>query len=81
LTVKKKRALSKKNPKELNMPHENLKVIYENAEPKGIRDTSGYLFFFPKVTKFDTQEERYREELQESFALADFLLNALRERS
>lgn len=60
--------------------HENLQVIYRNEKPYGVRDRNGFLFFFAKVSKFPGQEERYRREIAEQYALADYLLKALRRR-
>jgi hypothetical protein len=61
--------------------HEKLQIIYKNGRPYGIRDESGYLFFFTEVSKFPGQEERYRQEVFEQYALADYLLSALKARS
>jgi hypothetical protein len=60
--------------------HKKLQIIYKNNSPYGIRDENGYLFFFAKVTKFPGQEERYRQEVQAQFGLADHLLASLRAR-
>ena len=60
--------------------HNKLQITYENNKPSGIRDEHGYLFFFTKVSKYPGQEERYRKELEEQFALADYLLAALKKR-
>lgn len=57
---------------------EKLEIIYENNKPHGIRDRGGYLFFFTKISKYEGQEQRYREEIEEQFKLADCLLNALK---
>ena len=57
--------------------HEELMITYESGQPHGIRDVHGYLFFFTRVTKFTGQEERYRSEIEEQYALADYLLAAL----
>jgi hypothetical protein len=35
------------------------------------------LLFFPEVTKYTGQEQRYVEEIQESFALAEKIKKAL----
>ena len=61
--------------------HKKLKIIYKNGRPYGIRDDTGYLFFFATVSKFTGQDERYREEVMEQYALADFLLKSLRGRT
>ena len=58
-------------------PDGKLQVINKYGQPYGIRDDGGYLLFFPKVTKFPSQEQRYVEEIQESFALADRIMKAL----
>lgn len=57
--------------------HEQLKLIIKHGAPYGIRDESGYLFFFAEVQKYTDQDERYRAELVEQFKLADYLLLAL----
>jgi hypothetical protein len=62
------------------MKHEKLQIIYKNHKPYGIRDDGGYLFFFSDVSKYPGQEERYRSEVEEQFALADYLLQSLEER-
>ena len=58
--------------------HNKLQIIYKHGKPYGIRDESGYLFFFTEVSKFPGQEERYRQEVFEQYALADYLLSALK---
>ena len=62
------------------MIHENLQTIYRHGTPYGIRDKSGYLFFFVKITKVSGQEQRYQDELKEQRELAAFLQAALAER-
>jgi hypothetical protein len=61
--------------------HERLEVIHQHYKPHGVRDSTGFLFFFPQVTKYPGQERRYRDEIFEQFELADFLVNALRGRA
>ena len=51
----------------------DVKLVCEHGQPYGIRDWTGFLVFFHKVQKFNGQEERYRKELAEKFALADDL--------
>ncbi len=58
---------------------EELQIIHKNGQPYGIRDKGGYLLFFPKVTKYDGQEERYVEEIKEVFDLAEKIIKALKE--
>ena len=60
---------------------EELKIIYEHGQPHGIRDKGGFLFFFPTVSKYTGQEERYRAEVEELYALADYLLLSLEGRN
>ena len=55
-----------------------LETIHKNGQPYGIRDAGGYLLFFPKVTKYTGQEQRYVEEIQECYSLAEKIMNALR---
>ena len=59
---------------------EEVKIIYKNNKPYGIRDTTGFLFFFSGISKYTGQEERYRREIEEQYKLADDLLNYLKER-
>ena len=54
-----------------------LRIIYKHGQPEGIRDKGGFLFFFPKVSKYEGQEERYRLEIEQSYRLSDYLLNML----
>jgi hypothetical protein len=61
--------------------HKELRIIYKNNKPDGIRDENGFLFFFTSITKYDGQESRYREEVEEQYALADYLLEALKKRN
>lgn len=56
----------------------NIKIVYKNNKPHGIRDEGGFLLFFPERFKFPGQDERYREEVKQQLRLADFLLNALK---
>ena len=60
--------------------HNKLQIIYRNNKPYGIRDETGFLFFFADVSKYPNQEERYRQEVQAQFALADYLLASLQAR-
>jgi len=70
-----------KNILKAALMHVKLEVIHKFNKPYGIRDSSGFLFFFPQITKYHGQEERYRDEIFEQFKLADFLLCALRGRA
>jgi hypothetical protein len=58
----------------------DVKIIYKNNKPYGIRDEGGFLFFFTEVSKFGSQEERYRKEVEEQYKLADDLLEFLKKR-
>lgn len=61
--------------------YKDLRIVYRSSgHPDGIRDRGGFLLFFGGVDKYAGQEERYRRELKERFALADYLLEALKER-
>lgn len=65
-------------PASAHVTHEDLKITYyENVRPKGIRDRTGFLFFFTNISKYPEQEERYRQEIKEQYQLADYLLSAL----
>lgn len=59
----------------------DLKIIYRNNKPYGIRDRCGFLFFFADISKYQGQEERYRQEVEQQYKLADFLLSALQAES
>ena len=52
-------------------------TIYGNQIPEGIRDKSGYLFFFHPVSRYEGQDERYASECKQLNALADYLLKAM----
>ena len=56
-----------------------LQVIHKHGQPYGIRDDGGFLLFFPEISKYANQEERYVEEIQETFALAEKIIKALGE--
>jgi len=56
---------------------DGLEIIYKNNKPYGVRDASGFLFFFTGVSKYPRQEKRYRQEVEQQYKLADYLLNAL----
>ena len=62
------------------MNKSELRIIYTKHKPHGIRDSNGFLLFFPNLYKYNGQEERYREEVEEQYKLADYLLSALKER-
>ncbi len=55
----------------------NLAVVYKAGHPSGIRDRTGFLFFFREVTKRSGQGERYEKEKEQLQLLADFLLKSL----
>lgn len=60
---------------------DDIRVIYlPSGNPLGIRNKNGFLCFFPSLTKYSGQEERYRNEVRELHALANFLKGALQER-
>jgi len=79
IVVEKHAEASESAVERLVMPicDDKLQVIYEHGQPKGIRDAGGFLFFFPTVSKYQGQEERYRQEIEQQYKLADYLLNAL----
>ena len=56
---------------------EDLQIIYQNGKPYGIRDRSGYLLFFTKITHYTGQEKRYQEEIDQQNKLAEYLLHQL----
>jgi hypothetical protein len=56
----------------------NIEIIYKHNKPYGIKDKRGFLFFFTDVNKYSGQEERYRQEIEQQFNLADYLLGALK---
>jgi len=53
-------------------------IIYKQNKPYGIRDENGFLFFFAGIMKYTGQEERYRQEVEEQYELADYLLKSLK---
>jgi hypothetical protein len=60
--------------------HKKVQIIYEHNKPHGIRDSTGYLFFFTPIRKYNDQEERYKDEIMEQFRLAEYLVKSLEER-
>ena len=42
---------------------------YDN-QPHGIRDNSGFRVFFPKLTKYQGQDERYEKDTKQQRELA-----------
>jgi len=54
-----------------------LQIIHKHGQPYGIRDAGGYLLFFPRISKYSGQEQRYIDEIQQCFSLAEKILNAL----
>ena len=61
------------------MEYQNLQIIHKHGQPYGIRDAGGFLLFFPTVNKYSGQEQRYIEEIQECYDLAEIILNALKQ--
>lgn len=61
--------------------HENagLRIIHKNLKPHGIRDNGGYLLFFPEITKYEGQEDRYTKEIEAQNRLAELLLGSLQD--
>ncbi|MCP4651169.1 MAG: hypothetical protein GY853_13970 [PVC group bacterium] len=55
----------------------DLKIIYNDNKPYGIRNLHGFLFLFPGIIKYGRQEERYKRELEEQHELANYLLDCL----
>jgi hypothetical protein len=55
----------------------DLQIIHKNDQPYGIRDKGGFLLFFPTVTKYPGQEQRYIEDIQACYQLAEKILKAL----
>ena len=43
----------------------------------GIRDSEGFLLFFPKISKYDGQDERYEREVKKQNDLAVMLATAI----
>ena len=53
-------------------------ILNEQGLPKGIRDSNGFLLFFPPVWKQPGQNKRYAGEVKRQSDLADTLLNTLK---
>lgn len=62
------------------MKHKNVGIVYELNQPYGIRDDTGFLFFFPHNSMYPDQEERYKREVSDKKELAEYLLKCLEER-
>lgn len=54
-----------------------LKIVYNLNQPHGIRDKNGYLLFFPEITKYPDQEDRYKKEVQDCIDLSNLLFQVL----
>lgn len=55
-----------------------IELITKHGLPVGIRDESGFIVLFPKITEFHGQKERYYLEVQKQFLLANTILKALK---
>ncbi len=63
------------------MIHKDLQITYNcNNIPDGIKDKTGFLFFFPLLHRYPGQEGRYELECHDRNTLANYLLEALRSR-
>jgi hypothetical protein len=62
------------------MKHKDLKIVHKYGQPYGIRDSHGYLFFFPEIHMYQGQENRYRQEITDHQEMAADLLKALENR-
>jgi len=49
-----------------------------SEQPYGIRSNSGYLLFFPRITKYEGQDERHNKEVSEAFILSEIIIKALK---
>lgn len=56
---------------------QKIQIIYKHNKPYGIKDGHGFLLFFSDIHKYNGQEERYRQEVEQQYRLADYLLVAL----
>ena len=61
----------------LKLTEGKVQIMYEHGEASGIRDRTGYLMIFNKVSRYTDQPERYEREIAHKARLVDFLLNAL----
>ena len=52
-------------------------VRHASGNAKYIRDKSGLLFTFRKITKYQGQDERYKREVKQLEMLAEFLFSSL----
>lgn len=43
------------------LPEQELQLIHTNGVPFGIRDSGGYLLFFPTISKYLDQEDEYSD--------------------
>jgi len=71
--------------KQDNITSNNLRIIYKQGRfgisyPSVIRDSTGLLFEFKRVTHFDGQQPRYEKEIFQQRDLADYLLSCLEKR-
>jgi len=62
-----------------DLTDDNLRIVYKNGRAYGIRDQGGFILFFPRIDKYEGQQERFGKELQQQQELANFILEALQE--
>ena len=70
--------------KVFDMEKDGLEITFRNGlflkpNPYGIRNKNGFLLFFPKITKFSGQEDRYIREVTEQNQLAWDILEFLKQ--
>ena len=54
-----------------------VEIIYQHNRPYGIRNKNGYLLFFPRITKFPDQDERYKRAIKEQMDFAESLCDII----
>ena len=56
---------------------DRLQIIQQHGLPHGIRDSNGFILFFPVTSEYIHQKERYVKECDQLQRLAEFLLESL----
>jgi len=52
-------------------------LIYKYNRVYGIRDKGGYVVFFPRITEWPNQQERYQKEIKQQMKFAEKLCEFL----
>ena len=66
------------NYKKLRLIEKEL-FIFKGTRAYGIRDEGGYLMFFPYISMYTNQLDRFKREIKEQHELADTIMRVLKD--